>query len=92
MFKKKIAVVMGGYSSESEISMVSGQLVFDSIDKEKYEVYKVVILEKEWYLLDNLGKKVPIDRRDFSAKIGNNEKLTFDVCFNIVIGNPGENG
>lgn len=92
MDKKKIAVVMGGYSSESDISLISGKLVFDSIDREKYQVYRVIILENEWYMEDDHGLKIPINRNDFSVPIGEGKNMKFDVCFNMVIGNPGENG
>ena len=35
MAKKHIAVAMGGYSSEFEISLQSGAMVCDFLDKEK---------------------------------------------------------
>ena len=36
MKKKTIAIAMGGYSSEAEISIKSGQLVYDYIDKDRF--------------------------------------------------------
>ena len=38
MNKKHIAVVMGGYSSEFEISLKSGDVVCDFIDSNKYHI------------------------------------------------------
>ncbi len=90
--KKNIAVVMGGYSDEYKVSLKSGQLIFDSLDRENYNVYKVVILKDEWYFLDENGQKKPINKADFSADLGNGESLKFDTCFNIIHGTPGENG
>jgi D-alanine-D-alanine ligase len=92
MSKKNIAVVMGGYSDEYKVSLKSGQLIFDSLDREIYNVYKVVILKDEWYFLDENDQKKPINKADFSADLGNGESLKFDACFNIIHGTPGENG
>lgn len=43
----KVGVIMGGISSEREISLKSGESIVDNIDKEKYEVIPVVIDKKE---------------------------------------------
>jgi len=92
MSKKNISVVMGGYSDEYKVSLKSGQLIYDSLDREIYNVYKVVILKDEWYFLDENDNKKPINKADFSADLGNGESLKFDACFNIIHGTPGENG
>lgn len=91
MGKKNVAVVMGGYSDEYVVSLKSGQLIYDSLDREKYNVYKVVILKDEWYFQSENNEKIPINKADFSVE-ANGEKLNFDVCFNIIHGKPGENG
>lgn len=92
MSKKNVAVVMGGYSDEYKVSLKSGQLIFDSLDREVYNVFKVIILKEEWYFLDNNEQKFPINKADFSTTLQNGEKLKFDACFNIIHGKPGENG
>jgi D-alanine-D-alanine ligase len=92
MSKKNVAVVMGGYSDEYVVSLKSGQLIYDSLDRNLYNVYKVVILKNEWYFLDESDKKYSINKGDFSVTLDNNETLQFDVCFNIIHGTPGENG
>ena len=43
----KIGVIMGGISSEREISLKSGNSIIENIDKKKYEVVQVVIDKKE---------------------------------------------
>ena len=43
----KIAVIMGGVSSEREVSLNSGNEVFNNLDRSKYEVSKVVINSTE---------------------------------------------
>ncbi|WP_089754251.1 D-alanine--D-alanine ligase [Chryseobacterium soldanellicola] len=92
MSKKSVAVVMGGYSDEYVVSMKSGQLIYDSLDRNLYDVYKVIILKDEWYFLGENDKKYAINKGDFSVKLENDEILKFDVCFNIIHGTPGENG
>ena len=92
MSKKNVAVVMGGYSDEYKVSLKSGQLIFDSLDRDLYNVYKVVILKEEWYFLDDRGQKAPINKADFSVSLSSGFKVKFDVCFNIIHGKPGENG
>lgn len=92
MSKKHVAVVMGGYSDEYVVSLKSGQLIYDSLDRDLYNVYKVVILKDEWYFLDENEDKLPINKGDFSVNLNKNETLKFDVCFNIIHGTPGENG
>lgn len=92
MSKKNIAVVMGGYSDEYKVSLKSGQLIFDSLDRDLYNVYKVVILKEEWYFVDDRGERSPIDKADFSVSLTTGFKVKFDVCFNIIHGRPGENG
>ena len=42
----KVGVIMGGISSEREISLKSGKSIIEIIDKNKYEVIPVVIDEK----------------------------------------------
>ena len=43
----KVGVIMGGISSEREISLKSGNSIVEKIDKDKYEVMPIVIDNKE---------------------------------------------
>lgn len=74
MSKKNVAVIMGGYSDEYLVSLKSGQLIFDSLDREKYNVYKVVILKEEWYFLDENEEKLPLNKADFSVTLSRDRK------------------
>lgn len=85
-----VAVVMGGYSDESVISLRSGQLILNHIDKNKYKPFEVHILINEWYCLIE-GEKYSIDKADFSFTY-NNQKVQFDVIVNTIHGTPGEDG
>ncbi|QQQ87384.1 D-alanine--D-alanine ligase [Peptacetobacter hiranonis] len=76
--KKKIAVVMGGISSEREISLKSGAGVFESLDREKYEPIKVVIDEKT-----DIITKIP-DDVDF-AFLALHGKFGEDGCVQSVL-------
>ena len=82
---------MGGYSSEVEISLKSGNVVYKHLNKNKYNVYRVHILKEKWVLVDNDDKEHTINKHDFSATI-NTTKITFDCVFNAIHGTPGENG
>ena len=89
--KKNIAIIMGGYSSEVDISLKSGAVVYKNISKEKYNTYNVHILKNKWVLVDEDNKEFPINKHDFTAEI-NDEKIKFDCVFNAIHGNPGEDG
>ncbi len=88
--KQKVAVIMGGYSSEYEISLQSGQTVIDHLPKDKYEIYAVHIRPDAWVVVDG-NKNYPIDKNDFSF-VKNRQKINFDVVFNAIHGHPGEDG
>ncbi|MGB2460545.1 MAG: D-alanine--D-alanine ligase, partial [Flavobacteriaceae bacterium] len=84
--KPRIAVIMGGYTSEHDISLKSGAVVMAHIDKEVYDPYAVRI-DKDAWLVEVDGDWKPIDIADFSSG-----DLRFDAVFNAVHGTPGENG
>lgn len=89
--KKRVAVVMGGYSSEYAISLKSGEVVCQNLNKDKYEVFPIHILRDKWVCLSENGTEYPIDKSDFSVVI-NDTKVYFDVVFNAIHGHPGEDG
>ena len=43
----KVGVIMGGISSEREVSLNSGKSILENIDKNKYEIVPIVIDKKE---------------------------------------------
>jgi D-alanine-D-alanine ligase len=89
--KKNIAIIMGGYSTEAHISLKSGEVVYEQLPRERYNPYRVHILEEGWILLDDDGNHHPVNRHDFSVMIGD-EKIVFDAVFNAIHGHPGEDG
>ena len=82
---------MGGYSSEVNISIKSGNVVYNHLDREKYALFRVHILKDKWVALDDFENEYPIIKNDFSFFL-NDEKIMFDCVFNAIYGVPGENG
>ncbi len=89
--KKNIAVIMGGYSSEAAISVKSGNVVFKHLDKDKFEVYRVLISREKWVYIDENEREHPINMADFTTTV-NGYKIKFDAVFNAIHGHPGEDG
>ncbi|MGM0932287.1 MAG: D-alanine--D-alanine ligase [Bacteroidota bacterium] len=89
--KKKIAIAMGGYSSEYHISINSGNMVYKHLNREIYDPYRVHILQNGWSVIDENDNPYPINKNDFTVKIGE-KTISFDCVFNTIHGTPGENG
>ena len=89
--KKKIALVTGGYSGEATISYRSANTIYNHLDKNKYDVFKIDINPEGWFYEDGSGKKILVDRNDFTVTINGN-KIHFDVVFLGMHGTPGEDG
>lgn len=87
---KNIAVIAGGNTDEYEVSLKSVEMVMESIDRTKFNPYKIIIRGTDWYYTD--GKdKIQIDKNDFSLTL-NLQKIHFDAAYIIVHGSPGEDG
>lgn len=82
---------MGGYSSEVEISLKSGQVVYENLDGEKYNLYRLHILKEKWVYVDDGDREHPLNMEDFSTTV-NGYKIRFDFIFNAIHGHPGEDG
>jgi D-alanine-D-alanine ligase len=89
--KKKIALVTGGFTGESVISLKSAAVVEKTIDRALYEVFTIYIYPGDWYHLTASGEKIAVDLNDFSLQLGD-QKITFDEVFTILHGSPGEDG
>jgi D-alanine-D-alanine ligase len=89
--KKKIALVTGGFTGESVISLKSAAVVEKTIDRALYEVFTIYIYPGDWYHLTASGEKIAVDLNDFSLQLGD-QKITFDGVFTILHGSPGEDG
>jgi D-alanine-D-alanine ligase len=89
--KKKIALVTGGFTGESVISLKSAAVVEKTIDRALYEVFTIYIYPGDWYYLTPSGDKIAVDLNDFSLQL-EGKKITFDGVFTILHGSPGEDG
>ena len=89
--KQNIAIIIGGYSIESQISLKSGEVVYENLPDDKYNSYLIHIEKDEWFYKSPYGEKYNINLSDFSLCI-NDEIIYFDCVFNAIHGEPGENG
>ncbi len=88
---KNIAVVCGGHSGEFEISMASGKIACQHIDRQKYTPWLIVIEKQNWYHLSESGEKFPVNKSNFSLAM-KGQTIRFDGVFNAIHGTPGEDG
>ena len=89
--KKNIAIVAGGYSSEIIVSLKSAQGIESFIDKEKYNLFVVLITKDKWQVQLSENKEIDIDKNDFSFTNSGN-RIKFDFAYITIHGTPGENG
>lgn len=92
MSKENVAVVMGGFSGEYEVSLKSGETIYQNIDRDKFNVYRIIIQKDAWYFLDDNNDKMPIPKGVTEVELSSGYKIKFDVFFNTIHGVPGENG
>ena len=66
--KRNIAIIMGGYSSEHEISIQSGNVVYKNI-KANYNAFCVHILKDKWVYVSPEGREHTMSiKADFSIR------------------------
>ena len=88
---KNIAVVFGGYSSEFEVSVKSGRFIYENLkDNDNWNVYEICISNEKNFVRYN-DRIYDLDFESFSFKI-NDKLIKPDAIFNIIHGEPGENG
>lgn len=89
--KKNIALVTGGYSSEAVISYKSAVTIDQNLDRDRFNVFKIDINPTGWLYEHKDGRKIEIDKNDFTLQI-DDEKIKFDAVFMGMHGTPGEDG
>ena len=97
MTKKTIALIYGGDSSEYEVSVKSGKHISGHLDRERYNVYEVLMKGADWKVLFSEEKSYLIDKADFSFVIPDEsgiggKRVKFDKALIMIHGTPGENG
>ncbi len=89
--KKNIAIVCGGDSSEYIVSMNSANQIAQWLNKEKYNIYTVVVKGTEWIVKSEQVCDLIVNKDDFSFTL-NNQKTKFECALITIHGTPGEDG
>ncbi len=89
--KKNIALVTGGFSGEAVISYKSAVTIDINLDRNLFNVYKIDINPQGWFYELSDGRKLEVDKNDFSLQI-DNQKINFEAVFIGMHGTPGEDG
>ena len=87
---KRVAVLYGGYSKESVVSIKSASMVMKHIDRSRFSPTLIRIDRSGWFAEDG-DRQIPIDKNDFSYE-ADGKKHRFDLVFNMIHGTPGEDG
>jgi D-alanine-D-alanine ligase len=90
MAKTNIAVVAGGFSGESVISLRSASMVMENIDRTLYEPTLITVDRTSWTAHTSEGE-LPVNKGDFTIDLAQG-KCVFDGVFMIIHGTPGEDG
>jgi len=89
--KKNIALVTGGFSGEAVISYKSAATIDTNLDRSLFNVYKIDINPKGWFYELADGRRIEVNKNDFSLQI-DNLNIRFDAVFIGMHGTPGEDG
>ncbi len=91
MKKLNIAILAGGDSSESVISLQSAEQIRSQLDKQKYNAYTIFVKKDEWVVTSDLFCDTIVNKDDFSFKV-EGQKIKFDFALIAIHGTPGEDG
>ncbi len=89
--KKTIALVTGGFSGEAVISYKTAVTIDNNLDRNLFDVYLIDINTQGWFYKLPDGRKIEVDKNDFSLQI-DNKQIRFDAVFIGMHGTPGEDG
>src|SRR6185503_154037 len=96
MARVRVAVIMGGRSSEHDISVASARSVVDGLDAERYDVRAVEIGQDGRWQLDPAGEQARIGRGGEALPVpaeGSSSPFEgVDVVFPVLHGPFGEDG
>ena len=93
--KRKIGVIIGGMSSEHDVSIKSGKSILDNIDKDKYKI-KTIYISKHGETFEYIGENSNIEKLEMCdlKKVSNlmSSIEDCDVIFPVLHGAFGEDG
>lgn len=91
MARPLIAVIRGGYSGESVISMQSAARIMSAIDGERFDRCFLTITREQWSAENPDECPLAFDRGDFSVDRGSGRER-INGAFIAIHGSPGEDG
>lgn len=89
--KKNIALITGGYSGEAVVAYKSATTIYNHLDREKFNVFKIDLTKEGWFFESESGERTLVDLNDFSVS-SSSEKIKFDAVLICIHGTPGEDG
>lgn len=89
--KINVAILAGGDSSESIISLKSAEQIRSILDSDKFNTFTVYVKGSEWVLTSDKFCDTIINKDDFSFS-WDNQKIKFDFALIAIHGTPGEDG
>ena len=88
---KIIGIACGGFTSEREISLKSGNLIFNLIKNSKFECFKIDVSKSNFKVIDKFENNYSLNENNFQF-FKNDVRISFDYIINLVHGSPGEDG
>ena len=88
---KIIGIACGGFTSEREISLKSGNLIFNLIKNSKFECFKIDVSKNNFKVIDKFENNYSLNEKNFQF-FKNDVRISFDYIINLVHGSPGEDG
>lgn len=88
---KIIGIACGGFTSEREISLKSGNLIFNLIKNSKFECFKIDVSKSNFKVIDKFENNYSLNEKNFQF-FKNDVRISFDYIINLVHGSPGEDG
>lgn len=86
---KNIGIICGGFSSEFEISVLSGTNIYSNFPKE-YSPYLILMRREGWTV--KIGEQeIPMNRSNLTFTL-DGELVKMDYAIVYIHGDPGENG
>jgi D-alanine-D-alanine ligase len=86
-----IAILRGGYTGESVISLQSAGTLMDALDPARYDAAYITVQRGPWTCERADGTALPFDRGNFAADRGNGLER-FAAALVAIHGTPGEDG
>lgn len=94
MERKNIALIYGGNSLEAEISIKSGKNVADNLDRERYNIYEILLRGESWRVINPNGEAVTEETVEelLNKEIEIEKKYRAGTPLSVNANNAGANG